>query len=53
MMSLTMMGLNPGLLVRAVFLFALIIPLVVLTTPLVVLKIPFVVFMAWVLFFFF
>ena len=45
MMSLTMMGLTPGPLVRALFLFALKNPLVMLTTPLVV-------FVEWVLEFF-
>ena len=35
-MSLTIMGLTPGPLVRALFLFALMNPLVVLETPLVV-----------------
>ena len=35
-MSLTMMGLNPGPLVHALFLFALNNLLIVLTTPLVV-----------------
>ena len=40
------MGLTPGLLVRAILLFALKNPLVVLTTPLVV-------FVAWGLEFFF
>ena len=46
MMSLTMMGLTPGLLVRAILLFALKIKLVVLTFTLVM-------FVAWVLAFFF
>ena len=37
-MSLTMMGLNLGPLVRALLLFTLMIPLVVLETPLIVLE---------------
>ena len=49
MMSLTMMGLTPGPLVRALFLFALINPSVVLTIPLVVLVNPLVVFLACVM----
>ena len=52
MMSLTMMGITPGPLVRALFPFSLKIPLVVLMTQLVVLKTPLVVFVAWVLDFF-
>ena len=36
MMSMTMMGLTLGPLVRALFLFALAIPLVMLLTPLVI-----------------
>ena len=43
-MSLTMMGLTPGPLVHALFLFALNIPLVVLLNTFVVLMIPLVVF---------
>ena len=39
-MSLTMIGLDPGLLVRTIFLFAMMNPLVVLVNPLVV-------FVAW------
>ena len=39
MMSLTMMGLTPGLLVRALSLFNFMNPLVLLETPLVVLTI--------------
>ena len=46
MMSLTMMGLDPGLLVRVLFLFTMKNILVMLTTPLVV-------FVAWVLEFLF
>ena len=53
MMSLMMMGLTPVLLVRALFLFALMNPLVVLETPLVVLTIPLVMFVIWGLEFFF
>ena len=53
MMSLTMMGLTPGPLVRALFLFTLKNPLEVLTTPLVVMTIPLAVFVVWVLDFFF
>ena len=60
MMSLTMMGLTSGLLLRSLFLFAsknllvvLTTSLVMLTTPLVVLTIPLVVFVAWVLEFLF
>ena len=52
MKSLTMMGLTPIPLVRALSLFALKNLLVVLMTPLVVLKILLVVFVAWVLEFF-
>ena len=44
MMSLAMMGLTPGPLVRALFFFALMNLLVLLYTPLVVLKIPLAVF---------
>ena len=47
MMSLTIMGLTPGPLVRAVFPFALTNTLVVLETPLVVLTNPLVVSMVW------
>ena len=47
MMSLTMMGLTQGLLVCAIFLFALMNPQVVLTTPLVMLATSLVVFVAW------
>ena len=47
MMSLTMMGLAMGLLVRALFLFASKNPLVVLTNALVVLTTPLVVFVDW------
>ena len=47
MMSLTMMVLTPGPLVRALFLFALTIPLVMLETPLVVLKNPLIVTGEW------
>ena len=46
MISLTIMGMNPGLLVRKLFLFDLVNLLVMLTIPLVV-------FLAWVLAFFF
>ena len=49
MMSLTMMGLTLGPLVRALFLFALKNLLVVLTNPLGVLMTLLVVFVAWVL----
>ena len=51
-MSLTMMGLTPGSLVRVIFLFALKIQLVVLTTPFFVLTIKLVVFVAWFVAFF-
>ena len=44
MTILTMIGLYPGPLVRAILIFALKIPLVLLTTPLVVLTIMLVVF---------
>ena len=47
MMSLTMMVLTPGLLVRALFLFALMNPLVVLETPLVMLTNMLVMSVAW------
>ena len=53
MMILTMMGLTPGPLVRAIFFFALKIPLVMLTTLLFVLTTQLVVFVAWVLVFLF
>ena len=53
MMSLTMMGMNPGLLARTIFLFTLNNLLVVLTTPLVMLMIPLVVFVVWVMEFLF
>ena len=46
------MGLTPSPLVRALFLFSLMNPLVVLQTPLVVLMNPLVVSVAWVLAFF-
>ena len=51
-MSLTMMGLTPVTLVRALLFFALINLLVLLYTPLVVLKIPLAVFVTWGLEFF-
>ena len=47
MISLTMMGLTPGQLVRALLLFTLMSSLVALETPLVVLETPLVVFVAW------
>ena len=47
MMSLTIMGLILGPLVRALFLFTLMNQLVVLMTPLVVLVIPLVLVMVW------
>ena len=52
MTSLTMMDLTLGILVRAIFLFALKNPLVVLTTPLLVLMIPLIVFVVWLMNFF-
>ena len=48
-MSLIILGLTPGPLVRALYLFALKILLIVFTTTLVVLTIPLVVFMVCVL----
>ena len=52
MMSLTIMGLTTVPLVRPLFLFALINPLVMLETPLVMMKNPLVVSVAWGLVFF-
>ena len=52
-MSLTMMGLILGPLMRDIFIFALNNLLVVLMTPLVVLTTPFVAFVAWSMKFFF
>ena len=49
MMSLTMMCLTRGPLLRVFFLFALMNPLVVFTTLMVVLTIPLVMFVVWVL----